>query len=686
MNDHWLINLAQKIQPELATEKNSLRRLLGIVNILGTLLTMPLLLLGFIWQTQHVNWQLILEQGWLLPILFAFDLFFSVTKFRLQIGILKGNFIYADGSLSSLTNFAALLLFGPFILWFYLLVQMLGFGIGLRGVKSRYVIWHQGRSTVQQITIAFLGGNLSLWVYEQLNGRYPLPGFDTQSMVAAFSAGVVFVLMPLIILSVFFKMVDYVNKRLGRSQIDLNRSYTHNGLIGILLPSITAFFGILLAGIYTTLGLGVMLFFLLATVGFALLANRLSRTNAQMEQHSRELAQLEKMGQAIVNSPLDTSVLPAILEEHVPDMLPGLRIRIWLLPDQILLERSINPLPEITAVAHLLDPTKSEPISLDKIIPAKSPTSMHKQSGFVFPITSDTQQLLGGILVISTSDNFQAPQTKEYFPSIQALGSQVASALHRVEVYKDSVASEKMARELEIAGQIQATFLPNEVPQLSGWQLTAKIEPARQTSGDFYDFVDLGNGRLAIIVADVADKGTGAALYMALSRTLIRTYAITYPGNPEKALQAANERILEDTKSDQFVTVFFAILDSNTHQLVYANAGHNPAYLFNQSGAPQSLSHTGIPLGMFEGMAWKRNSVDVAADDVLVIYTDGVTEAPNAQDEEFGEDRLIETVNGMLGKGHSAAQIEQSILNAVHTFVGDTPAFDDITLLVAACQ
>lgn len=681
-----IINLAYKLNPAIADEENDLQRLFSIANVLGTLATIPLLLIGLYWQITRTNWSLITAHWWLIPIIWVAYLLFSNLKFRIQLGVMNGSLIYSEGTIIPLVSSASSLLFGPTILWFDGLISIIFWIISSRGLKSPDAIWNQIRNNVQGLVILFFGGNLSLLVYERLNGRYPISGFNSTSMIAAFASTSLLILVLFIIMYGFFMLIAWINTQLGDKRVIFDKNYHRNGIMGIVVLSSISFFGILMAGLYSTLGTWVMVFFLIMVLCAALLANQLSRANARMEQRSRELGVLEKMSQKILNSPLDLDILPDLLQEFLPNMFPGVRLRLWLLPDNVLYERSFSPLPEITAVSHLLTPTNPEPTPLTGHIPERSAISNGKQVGAILPIVSEQQELLGGILFVVTGDQFKAPSTDEYFPSMQALAGQIAAAVQRVKVYEQSLASEKMARELEIAGQIQNTFLPGEVPQIDGWQLTATIEPARQTSGDFYDFVDLGNGRLAIIVADVADKGTGAALYMALSRTLIRTYALEFPEEPEKALQIANERILSDTKSDQFVTVFFGILDSHSSELVYANAGHNPAFLFSANGAPQALSHTGIPLGMFEGMAWKRNSVAIAPDDVLVVYTDGVTEAQNEAEDEFGEARLIEVVEAEKQNGRSASDIERAILTAVHHFVADAPQFDDITLLVATAQ
>jgi len=247
-------------------------------------------------------------------------------------------------------------------------------------------------------------------------------------------------------------------------------------------------------------------------------------------------------------------------------------------------------------------------------------------------------------------------------------------------------ANKRFEQELALAGQIQASFLPAGLPNVPGWQLTAMLEPARETSGDFYDLIPLPKGRWGIVVADVTDKGAGAALYMALSCTLIRTYAVEHAAQPALALGAVNRRILADTHTDMFVTAFVGVLDLKGGTLRYGNAGHNPPYLFGAregGGAPgvvQALTRTGLPLGMLKDVTWEQRTVQLEPGDALVLYTDGITEAQNEQQEFFGEDRLLACVRAHVGR--PAQGIRDAIVADVHRFVGDAPQFDDIALMV----
>lgn len=233
-------------------------------------------------------------------------------------------------------------------------------------------------------------------------------------------------------------------------------------------------------------------------------------------------------------------------------------------------------------------------------------------------------------------------------------------------------------QELTLAGRVQASLLPEGSPDIPGWQIAATWKPARETSGDFYDFVPLPNGRIGIVMADVVDKGMGAALLMALSRTLIRTYAAEYPNHPEHLLQVTNQRILTDLDAGLFVTLFYGELDPSTGKLIYSNAGHPPPYLFSPNGV--KLPGSGMPLGVSDEATWQQGSQEIPPGSMLLLYTDGVLDTQDKFGDFLGEEGMLDIIQAQMGQ--SAREIQDALLSGVYNFAGSEPQVDDITLMV----
>ena len=408
------------------------------------------------------------------------------------------------------------------------------------------------------------------------------------------------------------------------------------------------------------------------------LTKAFNQMTRQVSGRTRELRILEELGRAIINGPSDASTLPEVLSEHVPIMFPDSLINIRIFPEQTLF-CSWGDWPPVPASAWEWLATKSE---AQHFLPGEVPpwdTQAADDALVATPILdTETKETIGGIYLSLGHDPDAAPSL---LPAAQSLAAQIASALQGARIHAQELAHESVSRELALAGEIQANFLPSTLPDVPGWQLAAMLKPARETSGDFYDLMHLPNGRLGILIADVTDKGMGAALFMALSRTLLRTYAVEYDTQPELALGATNRRILEDTSAGLFVTVFYGVLDPSSGELTYSNAGHNPPYLLSarDGNTIQELDRTGVPLGILDGVSWERRIVQLETGDLLLLYTDGITEAQNAQEEFFDEDRLQAFVRASLGR--SAQEIQDGIIAQVDAFVGDVPQSDDITLV-----
>lgn len=236
-------------------------------------------------------------------------------------------------------------------------------------------------------------------------------------------------------------------------------------------------------------------------------------------------------------------------------------------------------------------------------------------------------------------------------------------------------------QELVLAGRVQASLLP-EVPLIPGWQVGTAWRPARETSGDFYDFIPLPGERLGLVMADVVDKGMGAALLMTLSRTLIRTYAGDYPDFPERLLSVVNQRIIADLDAGLFVTLFYGVLDPAAGTLTYCNAGHPPPYLFTPGDEKSvaSLNKTGMPLGISVEASWTPANIQVPSGGLLLLYTDGLLDAQNPRGEFFGQEHILELVRVQIEQ--DARAIGDALVSRIYTFAGSEPQVDDITLMV----
>jgi serine phosphatase RsbU (regulator of sigma subunit)/HAMP domain-containing protein len=411
------------------------------------------------------------------------------------------------------------------------------------------------------------------------------------------------------------------------------------------------------------------------------LATSFNQMTGQVADRTRELMALEELGRAIVDGPSDASTLPKVLADYVPAMFPDGRTELRMFPEQTLYRSHDEPprTPDSTW-RWLATQPEAQHVAAGDAPPWDTTAATVAQ--VVAPIVdTETKEPIGGIHMSLLRDPDAAPSL---LPAVQSLAAQIASALQGAKAYAHELEHESVNREMALAGEIQANFLPSTLPDVPGWQLTAMLKPARQTSGDFYDVIPLPDGRLGILIADVADKGMGAALFMALSRTLIRTYALEHDAQPAAVLTATNHRILADTHAGLFVTVFYGVLDSATGELVYANAGHNPAYLLaaedDHKTQLQELDRTGVPLGILDGAEWQQEAVHLAPNDVLLLYTDGITEAQNAEADFFDEERLREVARANVGR--TALEIQEAVASEVDAFVEDAPQSDDITLMV----
>ncbi len=262
---------------------------------------------------------------------------------------------------------------------------------------------------------------------------------------------------------------------------------------------------------------------------------------------------------------------------------------------------------------------------------------------------------------------------------INGIAQQAALAIQNDRLQEEMVFRERLETEVELARQIQQTFIPETLPLLSGWDLAARWLTARQVGGDFYDVMEMPGGRIGLFIADVADKGVPAALFMALTRTLVHA-AVIDTESPAEALRRVNDLLIPDTQQGMFVTAVYGVLYPESGIFVYANAGHNPPLWLTSDGKIERLTRTGMALGVIEGTSMDDRTIELKHGDNLLLYTDGLSEAFSPGGDLFGEERIIAALQAAGDK--SAERILQRIQVDLDTFVGDEAQSDDLTMLL----
>ena len=241
-----------------------------------------------------------------------------------------------------------------------------------------------------------------------------------------------------------------------------------------------------------------------------------------------------------------------------------------------------------------------------------------------------------------------------------------------------------LQNELDVARGMQQSILPTQFPKDPSYAVYGKMQPARNVGGDFFDVMYLSDGRVGLAVADVSDKGVPAALFMMSSRTLLKGAAIGV-ALPGEALREVNDLLVEDNEGGMFVTVLYAVYDPSSRELTYASGGHDSPLVVHADGTSTLLPLTdGIALGVVSDIEYRQNTVTLSPGDTVVFYTDGVTEAMNGEEEQFGLDPLSEFFR--TNPPRDPEETTAAIFEAVNAFAGETPQSDDITCLVLHCN
>jgi len=294
----------------------------------------------------------------------------------------------------------------------------------------------------------------------------------------------------------------------------------------------------------------------------------------------------------------------------------------------------------------------------------------------LLPLT-DKGEIIGVIATSSKVAGFR--YTYEDITLLSVLANQVVVAINNAYLYAESLDKQRLEEELAVARQIQINLLPKSVPVHDKFQFAAFNHPSRQVGGDYYDFINLVDGRISIIVADVSGKGVGAALLGARLQAVLQIESRR--NRPiELMLSGINDFLVESTSADKFITMFYAELDCDDGKFCFCNAGHNYPFVLKSNNEIVYLKDGGLILGAFAGVEYQKSDVYLQKDDILVIFTDGLSESMNEQDEEFGEERLVNIVREARSK--SAQFLCGHLIKNVRQFASDTAEVDDMTLVV----
>ena len=299
------------------------------------------------------------------------------------------------------------------------------------------------------------------------------------------------------------------------------------------------------------------------------------------------------------------------------------------------------------------------------------------RSVLAVPLSVDERHVFG--IIYADSPTFEATFASEHLDILTTLASVASIRVENASLLDERINRERMERELELATEIQQRFQPSGPPKVEGYEFQGISFSCYEIGGDYYDFIPSSDGKMLIALGDVSGKGTAAALLMSSLHAAIHGQ-VAARSSLEATISSVNSYLSENTPANRFVTLFVAELDPETSVLRYINAGHNPPLVGRVDGNIELLSSGGLPLGIMAGAEYEVGETQLGDGEFLVVYSDGVSEANNLAEEEFGLDRLCDVLKANL-KG-TASSMRDKVESALSEFTGTAPANDDITLVI----
>ncbi len=312
-----------------------------------------------------------------------------------------------------------------------------------------------------------------------------------------------------------------------------------------------------------------------------------------------------------------------------------------------------------------------------KFAAQKSIIESRIKSAMAVPLFDEDK--ITGILYADTT-NPMHHYNEDHLRVMATFGNILGAKIANCNLLKERQAKQVLESELETASQIQEQLLPKELPHLANYSFHAFQIQCKQVGGDLYDIAKFEDGRILFLVADVCGKGMGAAL---LASNILAGFRILHNAkdfHPLDAVRRMSKQLLTFSRPGDFATLFIGVLDPSAHTFRYVNAGHNPPLILRDAGSVDYLESSGVPIGMLDHDIWKEESLEFGTGDYLFIFTDGIPEAINCQDEQFSDERLEEFVQQC--RNQSPKELTELVMNEVRKFIGDVPRSDDITMVV----
>jgi sigma-B regulation protein RsbU (phosphoserine phosphatase) len=419
-------------------------------------------------------------------------------------------------------------------------------------------------------------------------------------------------------------------------------------------------------------------------------------SNRKLETTRRELVKSSRLVEAArnLNSTLDLDKLLDIILDMALQIVDGDRGTVYLLDDGVgelwtKVTRGLDGegkgtirLPLGKGIAGYVAATGDTINIPDAYMDPRFNPDFDRQTGYrtesilCTPMRNKDGHIIG---VFQLLNKHRGTFTADDASFLDALSLHASLAIENARLYEQERQKIRIERDLLAAREVQTSLLPKDLPSIQGYDFAATTVPALEVAGDLYDFVPLDESRIAVSLGDVSGKGLPAALLMANIQATLRQQA-SAAGSPVECITRANRLLYQHTSPEKFVTLFYMFLDHRKHRFVFSNAGHEFPLLVSASGAVRRLETGGVVLGIVEEFPFEEETVALSRSDLLVVYSDGITEAPDKSGEQFGVRRLESLI--LENKDRPAEEILQAILAAVYAHAGGGAASDDRTLVI----